>query len=117
MVDFYTKLCIACKNENVPVSKAVVEAGEKLGSLSGWKKGAVPNSKAVLALALRLNVTTDFLLDRPPLTSAEELSFEEKMLLKSFRACSAADRVSLLDLADLYRKRADEEVSSREEFA
>lgn len=110
-MDFYNNLCEACKARGVSVSAAVVDAGEKLGSLSGWKNGAMPNSKAVIALSLRLNVSADYLLG---LNSAGGISPDEQGLLDLFRSCSDVDRAQLLDLAKLY---ADRERAARSKRA
>ena len=111
-MDFYNNLCKACKARGVSVSAAVVDAGEKLGSLSGWKNGAMPNSKAVIALSLRLNVSTDYLLG---LNSADGISSDEQGLLDLFRSCSEADRKSLLDMAEFFVSREAAARSKRAE--
>lgn len=59
---FYDNLKAACAENNASVSSIVKECGGAVGSINGWKKGAIPNSKIVMDLSLRLNVTTDYLL-------------------------------------------------------
>ncbi|MCD7801144.1 MAG: hypothetical protein LUG94_08070 [Ruminococcus sp.] len=59
---FYDNLKKECEKQGTTISKVVVECGGKTGSIDGWKKGAMPNSKIVMQLSLRLNVTTDYLL-------------------------------------------------------
>ena len=110
-MNFYENLCEVCRIQGIPVSSAVVEAGEKLGSLGGWKKGAMPNSKAVVALALRLNVSADRLLGLP----SQGIDIEERALLGYFRQCSESDRAALLDLAGLYAEREQASKSKRAE--
>lgn len=102
---FYENLHNACEMQGLKVSNVVIEVGEKLGSLNGWKKGSMPNSKAVIALALRLNVSADYLLDLPikQVTSAE-LSENESILLSFFRECSENSQKILLDLAEHYSR-------------
>jgi transcriptional regulator with XRE-family HTH domain len=104
-VGFYENLHNACEMQGLKISNVVIEVGEKLGSLNGWKKGSMPNSKAVIALALRLNVSADYLLDLPikHITSAE-LSENESILLSFFRECSENSQNILLDLAEHYSK-------------
>ena len=109
---FYENLHNACEMQGLKVSNVVIEVGEKLGSLNGWKKGSMPNSKAVIALALRLNVSADYLLDLPikQVTSAE-LSENETELLSLFRACPDADKENIILLA---RSFAERETSAKE---
>lgn len=48
--------------QGLKITKLVTECGGSLGSIDKWKKGANPNSGIVVELALRLGVTTDYLL-------------------------------------------------------
>lgn len=59
---FYDNLLAACNEKGLKLTPTVVECGGKSGSISGWKKGAWPSSEIVVALAARLNVSTDRLL-------------------------------------------------------
>lgn len=111
-MSFYDNLHNACEMQGLKTSNVVIEVGEKLGSLNGWKKGSMPNSKAVIALALRLNVSADYLLGLPEkkVTNAE-LSENESILLSFFRECSENSQKILLDLAEHY---SGQDVSARE---
>lgn len=100
---FYTNLQKACELNNIPISRAVVECGGKLGSLSGWKKGAVPSSSIVVALALRLNVSTDYLLG---VSTAPE---NEQKLINAFRLCSEMHQKIILEMIEHY---ADVDISA-----
>lgn len=98
--------------QGLKVSNVVIEVGEKLGSLNGWKKGSMPNSKAVIALALRLNVSADYLLDLPiKQVASVKLSETETELLSLFRACPDADKENIILLA---RSFAERETSAKE---
>ena len=109
---FYENLHNACEMQGLKVSNVVIEVGEKLGSLNGWKKGSMPNSKAVIALALRLNVSADYLLDLPiKQVASAELSETETELLSLFRACPDADKENIILLA---RSFAERETSAKE---
>lgn len=59
---FYDNLKAECDRQGVKLSPLVVECGGALGSIGGWKNGAFPNSDIVIKLALRLGVSTDYLL-------------------------------------------------------
>lgn len=80
--------------------------------LHNFNKGSMPNSKAVIALALRLNVSADYLLGLPEKKVANaELSENESILLSFFRECSENSQNILLDLAEHY---SEQDVSARE---
>lgn len=100
-MDFYQNLLIACDRAGIKVSRAVTDAGEKLGSLNGWKNGAVPSAKAVRALAIRLNVTSDFLLDLPAArpASAPAGSAALSEMVSIFPQLSEESQQMLLDVA------------------
>lgn len=59
---FYDNLKSLCDSKGLKISTIVTECRGALGSISGWKKGVMPNSNIVIALAIRLNVSTDYLL-------------------------------------------------------
>lgn len=59
---FYDNLKKICEKQNLKITNIVIECGGAPGSINGWKKGSMPNSNIVVALAMRLNVSTDYLL-------------------------------------------------------
>ncbi len=59
---FYDNLKRICEKQNLKITNIVIECGGAPGSINGWKKGSMPNSNIVVALAMRLNVSTDYLL-------------------------------------------------------
>jgi len=59
---FYDNLKKECERQGLKITPIVLECGGNKGSLSGWKKGASPNSDIVMKLSVRLNVPTDYLL-------------------------------------------------------
>lgn len=59
---FYDNLKAECERQGLKITPIVLECGGNKGSLTGWRKGASPNSNIVVALATRLNVSTDYLL-------------------------------------------------------
>ena len=59
---FYDNLKSECDRQGLKLSPLVVECGGAVGSINGWKNGAYPNSEIVIKLALRLNVSSDYLL-------------------------------------------------------
>lgn len=105
---FYDNLKKVCQQQGTTISKAVVECGGKTGSIDGWKKGSIPNSKIVMALSSYLNVSTDYLLfgeeqtlratmievPKPQLTESEE------DMLKVFRKLTAHQQCKLIVRAE-----------------
>lgn len=59
---FYDNLKAVCDAQGLKVTPIVAECGGAKGSISNWKKGAMPNSDIVAKLAVRLNVSTDLLI-------------------------------------------------------
>ena len=71
---FYDNLKSLCDSRGLKISKVVLECGGALGSISGWKNGVMPNSSIVVALSLRLNVSTDYLLLGKEKTNTSNIS-------------------------------------------
>ena len=59
---FYDNLKAICDEKGIKITPLVAECGGAKGSISNWKKGAMPNSEIVMKLSVRLNVPTDRLL-------------------------------------------------------
>ena len=59
---FYDNLKAECERQGLKITPIVLECGGNKGALSGWKRGASPNSDIVMKLSVRLNVSTDELL-------------------------------------------------------
>lgn len=63
---FYDNLKEVCDEKGLKVTPIVAECGGAKGSISNWKKGAMPNSEIVMKLSVRLNVSSDRLLFGTP---------------------------------------------------
>ena len=59
---FYDNLKAICDERGIKITPLVAECGGAKGSISNWKKGAMPNSEIVMKLSVCLNVPTDRLL-------------------------------------------------------
>lgn len=59
---FYNNFKKICDAKGLKVTPLVEECGGTKGSIGGWKKGVYPNSEMVMKIAIRLNVSTDYLL-------------------------------------------------------
>lgn len=95
---FYDNLAQACKENNLKIATIVKECGGAVGSIDGWKKGAIPRSDIVAKLALRLNVSTDFLILGS--NSNARLSKQEIELLNYFANLSDEDKGRILGKAE-----------------
>lgn len=91
---FYNNLKKICDKKGVKVTPIVLECGGNKGSLSGWKKGAIPNSDIVMKIAVRLNVTTDNLL----FGESEESEIEKK-IIEALRNVNDEGKEDVLDYA------------------
>ncbi len=82
---FYNNLKAECDRQNIKVTPSIQECGGSTGTISNWKKGASPNSDIVMKIAVRLNVTTDYLLFGEKKELKSELTAKEQELLDVFR--------------------------------
>lgn len=82
---FYDNLKAECDKQGVKVTPLIQECGGSTGTISNWKKGASPNSDIVMKLAVRLNVSTDYLLFGEERKAQSGLTEKEQTLLDVFR--------------------------------
>ncbi len=121
---FYDNLKHACEKNNVKISPTVVACGGKTGSINGWKKGSIPNAEIVMALSLRLNVSTDFLLfgierydedqtnqeiDKP---RNKHLSADERDILTYYNALDEGAKEKAYEIAEFLSKLASNSKTS-----
>lgn len=116
---FYDNLKAVCDRKGIKITPLVAECGGAKGSISNWRKGAVPNSDIVLKLAVRLNVSTDYLLTGN--NSSVQLSEEQNKILSVFNSLSPIDKGRVVEraetLAELAAERAAEQAKKEEETA
>ena len=90
---FYDNLKVACDINGVKMTPIVAECGGAKGSISNWKKGASPNSDIVARLAVRLNVSTDYLIFGEEKSSpSQELDEDEQELLTYYKELSPMNK-------------------------
>ena len=109
---FYDNLKAICDKKGVKITPLVAECGGAKGSISNWKKGVAPNSDIVLKLAVRLNVSTDYLLKG--LEQQCHLSCEQSEMLKAFDKLSAIDKAKVIERAETLAELAAERVAEQE---
>lgn len=114
---FYDNLKAICDKQGVKITPIVLECGGNKGSLSGWKKGAMPNSDIVMKLAVRLNVPTDCLLFGESYNFLS-LSEVEKQLIKCFGSLNEFDKCKIIERAETLAELAAEQVirENKKEF-
>lgn len=83
---FYENLQRACEKNGVKMTPVVIECGGASGSITGWKKGTIPNSEIVIKLATRLNVSTDYLLLGKEKSTILPINGDSKELLDCYEA-------------------------------
>lgn len=108
---FYDNLKAICDKKGVKITPLVAECGGAKGSISNWKKGAAPNSDIVLRLAVRLNVSTDYLLTG--LEPQPQLSNEQTQMLNILDKLSLVDRAKVMERAETLAELAAERAASQ----
>ena len=109
---FYDNLKAICDKKGVKITPLVAECGGAKGSISNWKKGAAPNSDIVLRLAVRLNVSTDYLLTG--LEPQPQLSNEQTQMLNILDKLSLIDRAKVMERAETLAELAAERAAEQE---
>ena len=70
---FYSRYCQLCRDLGKSPNGLAKEMGIPSGSISAWKRGAMPHNATVLRLAERFGVSTDYLCGRDDLTNREPM--------------------------------------------
>ena len=97
---FYDNLKAACEKNGLKITPIVAECGGAKGSISNWKKGAIPNSDIVMKLSVRLNVSTDYLLfGIDSNVNQLHLSENEQELMDIYNQLSILSRERVLERA------------------
>lgn len=110
---FYDNLKAICDEKGVKITPIVSECGGAKGSISNWKKGAMPNTDIVAKLSVRLNVSTDLLIfgEEHMSVASQDCSIEqtdgrEYELLKYFRCLPTDEKDKLIGRAQLLAEQA-----------
>lgn len=97
---FYDRYEQLCSERNMrPQTPEMLDiAGVISGSVSGWKKGALPKTEVLCRLASYFQVTTDYLLCLSELRNpqAYTLSEHEQLLINAFRSADAAGQQNII---------------------
>ena len=76
---FWTNFVRLCAENGVSPNKVAAECGVKsTGTVSGWKKGAMPSNKTLSKLAARFNISVEILVKEDALETLEKLKQEGK---------------------------------------
>lgn len=107
---FYDRYEQLCSERGMrPQTPEMLEiAGVTSGSVSGWKKGALPKTEVLCRLASYFQVTTDYLLCLSELRNpqAQILSEHEQLLIKAFRAADAEGQQNIIFSCQLELRKA-----------
>lgn len=98
---FYDRYELLCAEHNMrPQTPEMLEiAGVTSGSVSGWKKGALPKTEVLCRLASYFGVTTDYLLCLSELrTPGMMLTDEERLLLNAYRNSNTQGRFRIIQV-------------------
>ena len=97
---FYDRYEQLCTERNMrPQTPEMLEiAGVTSGSVSGWKKGALPKTDVLCRLASYFHVSTDYLLCLSELRNPQPitLSDHEQLLIKAFRSADAEGQQNII---------------------
>lgn len=111
----YDNLKKECDRQGLKITPIVLECGGNKGSLSGWKKGASPNSDIVMKLSVRLNVPTDYLLFGDEanekvsvIPTIQHTNAVEAEMLRLFRLLPEAEQLKLLGRTEVLVELAEQ---------
>lgn len=99
---FFDRLNDACEAKGTSPSAVAQQINRSKSNVTGWKRGQVPASDTLSALAAVLEVPTDFLLERPPFDAWEAINFDRYLFFASV-AINPDVLIAVfgIDLADL----------------
>lgn len=97
---FYDRYEQLCSEHNMrPQTPEMLDiAGVTSGSVSGWKKGALPKTDVLCRLSSYFQVTTDYLLCLSELRNPQTaiLSEHEQLLVNAYRAADAEGQQNII---------------------
>lgn len=106
--DRYEQLC--SEHGMRPQTPEMLEiSGVTSGSVSGWKKGALPKAEALCRLAAHFHVTTDYLLGLSEVRNPQTITLtdHEMLLLKAFRAADAEGQQNIIFTCQYEMRKAE----------
>ncbi len=80
---FWDNLYNLCKNKQISPNSLAKELNFSNAIMTGWKKGSLPNSERLIAIADYFGVSTDYLLGRS--VADPKLPEDERELLQNYR--------------------------------
>lgn len=95
-----------CKERGTTATALALKLGLSKGNTNSWRKGGNPSAEVLVRIADELNCTVDALLGRQ--FSFNNLSDEERELLKLFRELSDRDRGRIIEKAETLSELAAE---------
>jgi len=116
---FYDQITKICNEKGVKLTPLLKELGLSTGNTGRWKKGGVPSIEVVSSLAMRLDVSVDYLLgntDDPnshKKKSPELIDSREKLqealiaegILSEDKPLTEEEKNAILSFAEIFFKR------------
>ena len=87
-----------CDKHHKKPSQVATENAIPLGSITAWKKGTEPNTKALRVIADYFDVSTDYLLGRSG--ADPELPADERELLQNYRRADDRGKRAIRRIAE-----------------
>ncbi len=116
---FFNRLIEICDKKGITVTSLLDELSSSRSAMTAWKNGNV-NSELIPKIALRLNVSTDYLLtgkEKAPTagqTAKEHLAPDEQELLEYFNILPQDTRQKLIGRAELLAEQVKEKAAEQE---
>jgi transcriptional regulator with XRE-family HTH domain len=80
MTIFWKRFWGLCEEMNVSPCDVVTSVNMSSGTCTRWKRGIMPSSEALIKIADKLDVSTDYLLGRTDLKTVELTSVEKEIV-------------------------------------
>lgn len=100
---FYDRYELLCNEHGVKAQNQEIMSvtGVTSGSISGWKKGAMPKVEIICRLAKHFNVSSDYLLGlselRNPVPTIT-ISEEERLLLEAYHTATVEGKFNIIQV-------------------
>ena len=109
---FYDRLNEACALRGEKLTPIIAELKMSSGNLASWKQGNTPRADTIQKLAKRLNISSDYLLEKtddpsPPAPTIGDVQIE--ILARAARKMTPEEKQKLIDMAKVMFKDAFDE--------
>ena len=109
MTVFYERVKALCEDNKMTVSDLLTQLGMSASNNTRWSKGTIPDGNTLVKIAMRLNVTTDYLLGLKWVDEQKDkekadlpqsaLDSQIRELVHLFSECDARGQFSIISTA------------------